>query len=328
MKATLREAGGGPGRAPGLFEVLRQELKLRNYSPKTFKAYRSYIKSFACYFAPRHPRDLNEEDVRKYLMHLVEDDKLSSGSIGQAISAIRFLYVELYKRPFMLNGIPRPLREYKLPVVLSLEEVKRIFDSLANPKHRIMLMLIYSAGLRVGEVVRLKPEDIDSDRMMVHIRGGKGKKDRYTILSDVVLEGLRGYWKVYHPEKWLFEGQEKGKPYTIRSAERVFETAAKKAGIQKDVSIHSLRHAFATHLLEQGTDIKFIQELLGHSRVKTTEIYTHVSKKEIGRIRSPIESIIQPIEVKSAGHVSEASKVPSGKNQKVRFDFVFGPNKP
>ena len=276
-----------------LFEVLREELKLRNYSYKTFKAYRSQLQDFVRYFAPRHPRDLCNDDIRKYLLHLIHDREFTAGSIGQVISAIRFLYVELYKRPIVLDGIPRPLREHKLPVVLSLEEVKHLFETLGNEKHRIMLMLVYSAGLRVGEVVRLKPEDIDGDRMMIHICKGKGKRDRYTVLSDVVLEGLRDYWKAYHPTKWLFEGQEKGKPYSIRSAERVFEKAAEKAAIQKKVSIHSLRHAFATHLLEQGTDIKFIQELLGHSRVRTTEIYLHVSKRNIGQIHSPIESIVQ-----------------------------------
>ncbi len=281
------------GRSGKLFEVLRQELKLRNYSYKTFSAYRSHLREFVRYFAPKDPRELEDGDVRNYLLHLVRDKQLSAGTIGQIISAIRFLYVGLYKRPLALDGIPRPLREYKLPVILSLEEVRRLFEALGNEKHKIMLMLVYSAGLRVGEVVKLKPEDIQGDRMMIHIQGAKGKKDRYTVLAGAVLDGLRDYWKAYRPKKWLFEGQEEGKPYSIRSAERVFEKAAVKAGIKKHVSIHSLRHAFATHLLEQGTDIKFIQELLGHSRVRTTEIYLHVSKKDIGQIRSPIEWIVQ-----------------------------------
>ncbi len=276
-----------------LFEVLQQELKLRNYSPKTFKAYRSHLRAFVAYFAPKHPKDLSEADVRKYLIHLIDEKHLSLGTMGQVLSAIKFLYVELYKEPIVIAGLPRPLREHKLPVVLSLDEVKKVFDALGNVKHRIMLMLVYSAGLRVSEVVRLKPSDIDSDRMTIHIRGAKGKKDRYTILSEVVLEGLRHYWKLYHPKEWLFEGQDKGKSYSIRSAERVFEKAVVNAGTNKKVSIHSLRHAFATHLLEQGTDIKFIQELLGHRSVRTTEIYLHVSKKEIGQIRSPIESIMR-----------------------------------
>jgi site-specific recombinase XerD len=281
-------------RSGGLFAVLREEMRLRNYSNKTYKAYKSHLLEFTRYISPRHPRELNEQEIRDYLLHLIHDRNFTSGTISQVISAMRFLYVELYKRPFAIAGIPRPLKGQKLPVVLSLNEVKSIFASLGNQKHRIMLMLVYSAGLRVGEVVRLKPEDIDSDRMMIHVHDGKGKKDRYTVLSEVVLEGLREYWAAYRPKKWLFEGQSEGKPYSIRSAERVFEKAAAKAGIIKAVSIHSLRHAFATHLLEQGTDIKFIQELLGHRSVRTTEIYTHVSRKEIGQIRSPIEWIIQP----------------------------------
>jgi len=219
--------------------------------------------------------------VRDYLLYEIEDRRLSAGTISQIINSLRFLFVEVYKRPFEIGVIERPKRGSKLPVVLSLEEVRAILEGLGNLKHRVMLMLVYSAGLRVGEVVKLKPEDIDSGRKMIHVQSGKGRKDRYTLLSDVVLEYLRMYWKAYKPRTWLFEGQIPTEPYSVRSAERVFENAAKKAGIQKDVSIHTLRHSFATHLLEQGTDIRFIQELLGHSSVRTTEIYTHVSRKQI-----------------------------------------------
>jgi site-specific recombinase XerD len=239
-------------------------------------------------------RDLSNEDIRRYILHQIEKENLSAGTINQSINALRFLYVEIVKRPMVLGDIHRPQKGKRLPVVLSLDEVKNIFDSLGNIKHRVMLMLTYSAGLRVSEVVHLRPEDIDSKRKLIHVHEGKGKKDRYTILSDSVLEGLRVYWKVHKPKKWLFEGQTEGEPYSIRSAQRVFECAAEKAGIGKDVSIHSLRHSFATHLLEQGTDIRFIQELLGHSSVKTTEIYTHVSRRHIASIRSPIDQIIHP----------------------------------
>jgi site-specific recombinase XerD len=183
---------------------------------------------------------------------------------------------------------------HKLPVVLSSEEIKALFEGVRNIKHRLLLMVTYSAGLRVGEVVRLKPEDIDGHRKLMHIHCGKGQKDRYTLLSDVVLDGLREYWKAYKPRTWLFEGSTEGKPYSIRSAEKVFDLAKKKAGIKKDVTIHSLRHSFATHLLEQGIDIRYIQELLGHSSVRTTEIYTHVSRRQIGTIKSPIEQMFQP----------------------------------
>jgi site-specific recombinase XerD len=278
----------------GLFDILTQEMRLRNYSLKTIKAYKSSIRSLAQYFDPKHPRELTNEEIHAFLVHQVEIKKLSAGTISQMLNAFRFLYMELYKRPMVLKDLKRPRKERKLPVVLSEEEVRSLFDALGNIKHRTMMMLVYSGGLRVGELVKLKPEDIDSERKMIHIRGGKGKKDRYTILADVVLDGLREYWKAYKPKVWLYEGQTEGKPYSPRSAQQVFEHAKEKTGIRKQVSIHSLRHAFATHLLEQGTDIRFIQELLGHSSVRTTEIYTHVSKRTIGTIRSPIENVLHP----------------------------------
>jgi site-specific recombinase XerD len=281
-------------KSSSMLETLRRELTIRNYSPKTIKTYMSCVRSFEEYSLPRPIKELSADDVRDYLLYEIEDRRLSAGTISQIINSLRFLFVEVYKRPFEIGVIERPKRGSKLPVVLSLEEVRAILEGLGNLKHRVMLMLVYSAGLRVGEVVKLKPEDIDSGRKMIHVQSGKGRKDRYTLLSDVVLEYLRMYWKAYKPRTWLFEGQIPTEPYSVRSAERVFENAAKKAGIQKDVSIHTLRHSFATHLLEQGTDIRFIQELLGHSSVRTTEIYTHVSRKQLAALRSPIDDIIQP----------------------------------
>jgi integrase/recombinase XerD len=275
-------------------EIVRRELKIRNYSPKTIAAYTSCIRSFADYFVPRNLEELSDEDVRRYMLHQIEVKKLSAGSVSLTLNALRILYAEIYKRPFVVTGIECPRRGRPLPVVLSIEEVKAILESLGNLKHRVMLMLAYSAGLRVSEVVHLKTSDIDGKRKLIHVQSGKGQKDRYTILSDVVLDELRKYWKAYRPKTWLFEGRVPGSPYTIRSAQMVFQSAAEKAGIRKHVSMHTLRHSFATHLLEQGTDIRFIQELLGHSSVRTTEIYTHVSKRHIGTLRSPIEQILQP----------------------------------
>jgi integrase/recombinase XerD len=279
---------------PRLFETLRTEMRLRNYSHKTTKAYRSCIRRFIRHIHPKHPREATDSDIRGFLLHLIEIEHYSASSINQIINALRYLYVELYKRPMVLGEIPRPKKERKLPVVLSQEEVRHIFSVLSNLKHRVMLMLVYSSGLRVGELVKLRLEDIDGNRRMIHIRGGKGKKDRYTILSDIVLESLRLYWRAWKPREWLFEGKLAGKRYSIRSAESVFEKAAQKAGIAKDVSIHSLRHAFATHMLEQGTDLRFIQELLGHESIKTTEIYTHVSTKTVAALTSPIDRLFKP----------------------------------
>lgn len=179
----------------GLFTVLTQEMRLRNYSPKTIKAYKSCIRSLVAYVEPKNPRELTNEEIRQFLVYQVEEKNLSSGTISQMINAFRFLYVELYKRPLVLADLKRPRKEHKLPVVLSKEEVRSLFDTLGNVKHRTMMMLVYSGGLRVGELVRLKPEDIDSERKMIHIRGGKGKKDRYTMLADVVLGVLREYWE-------------------------------------------------------------------------------------------------------------------------------------
>lgn len=293
LRASQPDIPAPPAHPPAStdLETLRREMRLRNYSLKTIKAYQSCIRALIQHTHPVHPRALTDADIKKFLIHLVEHGRYSSGTINQIINALRFLYVEIYKRPLALGEIPRPKKERKLPVVLSQQEVLRIFDALTNMKHRVMLMLVYSAGLRVGEVVALRHQDIDSDRMMVHIRGGKGKKDRYTILSPVVLEALRQYWKQYTPREWLFEGQIPGKRYSIRSAEKVFETAVQKAGITKDVSIHSLRHAFATHMLEQGTDLRFIQTLLGHSSIKTTEIYTHVTHQKMSSLLSPIDRL-------------------------------------
>ncbi|RZN37554.1 MAG: recombinase XerC [Methanophagales archaeon ANME-1-THS] len=196
------------------------------------------------------------------------------------------------RRKFVYE-IKRPKKDKKLPVVLSQAEVSQILSSVSNIKHKAILMLIYSAGLRVGEVVRLKPEDIDSERTLIHIKGAKGKKDRYTMLSDVIIEIFKEYWKRYKPEKWLFMGIKPEKHISTRTVQAIFEHTCEKAGITKGVSVHSLRHSFATHLLESGTDLRYIQELLGHKSSKMTEIYTHVSNKDIGKIKSPLDSLFE-----------------------------------
>lgn len=194
------------------------------------------------------------------------------------------------KRKFPYE-IKRPRKDKKLPVVLSKEEVAGILSSVENLKHRAILMLVYSAGLRVSEVVKLKLADIDNNRMLIHIKGAEGKKDRYAMLSKMALETLREYWGQYKPEQWLFEGVRKGRHLSTRTVEKILEHARERAGIIKAVTVHTLRHSFATHLLEAGTDLRYIQELLGHANSKTTEIYTHVSAKNIGQIKSPLDSL-------------------------------------
>ncbi len=276
-----------------LFEALAKEMKLRNYSHKTLKAYKSCLRSFIKYFSPKHPKELSAEDIRTYLLYLIEHEKLASSTVNQVFNALRFLYVELYKMPFTIQDIPRPQKEQKLPKVLSQEEVLKIFSRVDNLKHKTLLMLIYSAGLRVGESVRLKISDIDGERKMIHLRSAKGKKDRYTLLSDATLNSLREYYKKYKPKDFLFEGQGEREHLSERSIQNVFVKAVKEAGIRKPISLHGLRHSFATHLLENGVDLRYIQELLGHNSSKTTEIYTHVSKKSLAKIVNPLDQAMQ-----------------------------------
>jgi integrase/recombinase XerD len=276
---------------PAFFETVRRELRLRNYSHKTVKAYLSCLRLFVRFFQPRHPRDLTDEDLRRYLLYLLEEKKYTAGTVNQVFNALRFLYVELYHRPFVIGTLPRPQRERKLPDVLSESEVSEILRSVRNLKHLTMLLLTYASGLRVSEVVTLRMGDFDSERGLIHIRGAKGKKDRYTLLPESMLRVLHRYCRQYGlgAGGWLFPGSEPSHHLSVRSIQNVFARAVTSAKITKPVSMHSLRHSFATHLLEHGTDLRYIQALLGHQSLKTTEIYTHVSKRELSRIRSPID---------------------------------------
>ena len=220
---------------------------------------------------------------------MMDENEMSHTYVNQAISSLKFFCQEILKKKDLISNIPRPKKENKLPEILSQQEVLRILNSTENLKHRAILFLVYSAGLRVGEVVRLKVNDIDEERMLIHVKQGKGKKDRYTVLSKTALQEIEIYKKKYGPEEWLFQGGNDVGHLTERSAQKVFEKACFNAKINKDVSIHSLRHSFATHLLEGGTDLRYIQELLGHSSSKTTEIYTHVTEKSIANIQSPLD---------------------------------------
>jgi site-specific recombinase XerD len=273
----------------GEFEDLRRELVSRKYSTKTIKAYVYYNKNFL-EFIKKASTEVINEDIKDFLVYLSEQKEVSTSSLNIAINALKFYYGEVLKREFMYE-IKRPKKDKKLPIVLSREEVKKVFSSITNLKHKAILMLTYSAGLRVGEVVRLKIEDIDAQRKLIHIRGAKGRKDRHTILSEVALRVLKEYLEKYQPEKWLFCGALESRHISTRTVQAIFEQAKERAYIQKDVTVHSLRHSFATHLLESGTDIRYIQELLGHKNLKTTELYTYVSTKSLGKIRSPLDEM-------------------------------------
>jgi site-specific recombinase XerD len=234
--------------------------------------------------------DLTEERLRSYFLYCINELKLSENTLHSRMNAVKFYYEQVLHREKMFLDIPRPKRPSTLPKVISPKDVKKLFDVTTNIKHNLMLKLSYGMGLRVSEIVNLKIEDIDSGSMQVLIEQSKGKKDRYVNLPESILEQLRTYYKEYRPQKYLFEG-EKGNQYSIRSVQAVFKNAMRKAKINKKIGIHALRHSFATHLLENGTDIKFIQELLGHSNIKTTLIYTHVSEKSIKNIKSPLDKL-------------------------------------
>lgn len=275
-----------------IINFLEELLKLKGYSFKTRKQYRAHINRFAS-FINKDISTVNSQEIRKYILFLLDEQKVSHTYANQAISALKFLYNEVLKKNTLIESLPRPKKEKKLPNVLSFQDVMKVLSALRNEKHRTILFLIYSAGLRVGEVVKLTAQDIDSQRMLIHIVQGKGRKDRYTVLSEIALEQLRKYYKLYKPEKWLFPGQNPKEYITVRTVERIFENACEAAKITRKVSVHSLRHSFATHLLEGGTDLRFIQELLGHESSKTTEIYTHVTDKSIAKIQSPLDKMLR-----------------------------------
>jgi site-specific recombinase XerD len=273
-----------------LLKLVDEQLRLKGYSFKTRKTYTKQLKRFSS-FISKDLDSISLQDVRSYILFLLEEQKASHSYANQAISSIKFLCNDTLNQGKLIEALPRPKKENKLPNVLSFEEVKRILQALENEKHRTILFLIYSAGLRVGEVVRLKVQDIDSSRMLIHVVQGKGRKDRYTLLSEIALSQLRKYYSLYKPEVWLFPGQDKKEFLTERTVERIFEKACLIAKINKKATVHTLRHSFATHLLEGGTDLRFIQELLGHSSSKTTEIYTHVTQKNISKIQSPLDKM-------------------------------------
>jgi site-specific recombinase XerD len=235
---------------------------------------------------------LGDEEIRAYLHHLMEGRKVSQSVLVQTYSALKFFFANTLQKQWNAFRIPRCKQRRKLPGVLTREEVESILSATKNLKHRAILMTIYSAGLRIGEATRLKVSDIDSGRMMIRVNEGKGLKDRYTLLGERNLEMLRRYWKAYRPLEWLFPGRNASDPVSISAIQRVFKTSLEKARINKKASVHTLRHCFATHLLESGTDLYYIQRLLGHKSAGTTSVYLHITGKDIGKIKSPIDSSV------------------------------------
>lgn len=271
----------------GYLELLEQ----KRYSPSTIKTYRAYFSDFMEYHKGHNINRLKVADINKYILYLVNEKKISVSQQNMRINAIKFYYEQVKggKRQYY-GGITRT-KEYKsLPEVLSRNEVGRILSCLSNRKHRCMISLIYSAGLRRSELLNLTPKDIISKRMLVRIMG-KGRKCRYSLLSEKLLKELREDFKEYRPQKWLFEGETPGEPYSASALVKVLKEAATHAGIKYRVHVHMLRHSFATHLLEQGTDLRTIQELLGHNDIKTTSIYLHVTNTHKSSIPNPLDSL-------------------------------------
>jgi len=265
-------------------------LDQKRYSKSTKATYSNYFSDFMVYFKGRDLSNISVDEINAYLLELIREDKISASQQNQRINAIKFYFEKVLGRDKIYFKIKRPKKEKRLPDVLSKDEVKRIILNTNNLKHKCIIVLIYSCGLRRSEAINLKIEDIDSSRMLIKIRGGKGYKDRYVQLAKSLLNILREYYMEYKPKVYIFEGQN-NKRYSSTSISNVIKDAAKKAGIKKRVFPHILRHSFATHHLEQGTDLRYIQEWLGHNSSKTTEIYTHISEKDFKKFNNPIDEL-------------------------------------
>lgn len=265
-------------------------LTSRHYSKNTIKTYTEALNNFLSYF-DKPVSEITNDDLILYNNEYIHKNGLSTSYQNQIVNAIKLFYLTVEDRKIDIEKIHRPKKEKQLPNVLSKEEVKLILNAHANIKHRAMLSMIYSCGLRRGELLNLTPNDIDSNRNVIYVRMAKGRKDRIVPLSAKILELLREYYKYFKPKVWLFEGSRCGTQYDARSLSNVLKSALAKSGITKPVSLHWLRHSYATHLLENGTDLRYIQEILGHSSSKTTEIYTHVSTHNIRMIKSPFDDL-------------------------------------
>lgn len=273
--------------------AMRRKLEVARYSPRSILVYQSAVKQLFVHFPHKHPNDIRTEDIEAFQHHLATVRKVSNSTLNQAVNAIRYYYMNVVGDARRVTFIERPRKETKLPLVLSKAEVAAVLKAPTNLKHQAMLALAYAGGLRVSEVLALVPEDLLFDRGLIRIRGAKGNKDRTTLLGRSTAELLKRYVAHAKPRELLFEGQ-RGGAYSARSLQKVLEAALEKAGIQKPATMHTLRHSFATHLLEQGTDLRYIQSLLGHASSKTTEIYTHVSTRYLQGIVNPMDNLDTP----------------------------------
>lgn len=275
-----------------LRQRMLEDMAIRNLADNTQSSYIQQIISYAKHFH-RAPEELGPEDIRTYQLHLTQTRRLSASSVSVATGALRFLYKVTLKRAWAIDEIPMPKRPFRLPVILSPEEVMHFLESIDNLKHRAILMTAYAAGLRVSEATHLKATDIDSQRMMLRVDQGKGRKDRFVMLSPRLLDELRAYWKAVHPTLWLFPGDRPGQPITRSAVEQACQKALLASRISKPITPHSLRHAFATHLLESGADLRTIQLLLGHRSLATTSRYLKVATTTVCATTSPFDLLPQ-----------------------------------
>ena len=271
-------------------DIFIKTLQLKAYSHNTIKTYRTEFGVLLKLLRNHSVNDLREGHIKSYILFLLQKKKYSESQAHTAINAIKFYFEKVLNRPQIVVHIPRPKKPWQLPKVHAPEQVKKIIGATNNEKHKTMMMLAYASGLRLQEIINLKITDINSARMVIEVRRGKGKKDRQVVLSEKLLEQLRKYFRMYKPKNWLFEGRP-GEQYGYRTLQEVFGNAKEKAGIKMAGGIHTMRHSFATHLLENGTDLRLIQELLGHNSIKTTIRYTHVSRAQIGKIKSPLDEL-------------------------------------
>lgn len=280
-----------------VLRMMEQKLKLRGYSENTQRTYLHMFKEFLQFYSNDSPFDLTEIEIRNFLVYLIEHKKISRSAQNQSINAIKFFYEKVLGQERKVYQLERPLKEKRLPEVLSQEEIMRIFEAIDNIKHRTMLMLIYASGLRRSELLNLRIGDVDMNRNIVFIRGGKGRRDRQSVMAQSLNPIVKEYMQKYAPKFWLFEGPGDTR-YSESSLRQILYRAAKKAGIKKQVRLHMLRHSFATHLLESGTSTRYIQVLLGHESPKTTEVYAHVSRFALDKLQSPLDHIANSKELR------------------------------
>ncbi len=278
----------------GLLAQLSNDLERQNYSPKTLKAYCFCVGAFLKHHRALQADQLSLEDVRKYQLYLTKKKAVSPTYFNQAMSALKFFYSITLEQEWNVKRVPCKRKPKRLPVVLDKEEVLALFRATTNLKHRTILMTIYGCGLRLNEVRHMEIKDIDGKRMMVHVRKGKGNRDRYVMLSKRLHKALRLYWAktVPHPQRWLFPGKDPDQPVSATTIQEIFAKARKKAGITKRASVHTLRHSFATHLLEDGTNLIVIQRLLGHQSLRSTLIYVHVARTMVASAQSPLDTLV------------------------------------